>query len=160
MSLDTPHLAENISAEGFSIGVIVSRFNHAITDILLEGALNALKQRDAREEDICIVHVPGAFEIGTIAAAMAESGRYDAVVCLGCVLRGDTAHFDYVCQGVTAAVGSIALRGDIGVGFGVLTVDHEVQAMERLGGTHGHKGEEAALTAIEMAHLLKQLETI
>ena len=104
------------------------------------------------------MHVPGAFEIGTIAAKMVATGRFDAIVCLGCVIRGDTAHFDYVCQGAMDAIGKIAQRGDVGVGNGVLTVDSEEQARERIGGAHGHKGEEAALTAVEVARQLQALE--
>ncbi|HKJ83793.1 MAG TPA: 6,7-dimethyl-8-ribityllumazine synthase [Mariprofundaceae bacterium] len=157
MSLDAPHLSGHVDARGLSIGIVVSRFNGEITRALLDGALSALEAHGASESDIRVVHVPGAFEIGTIAMAMAETGRYDAIVCLGCVIRGGTAHFEYVCQGVTDAVGRVAQRGDVGVGFGVLTVDSEAQARARIGGAHGHKGEEAALTAVEVATLLKQL---
>lgn len=158
MSLDAPHLAGNVNAAGLSIGVIVSRFNAEITEALLAGALQALESHGADEGAIRIIHVPGAFEIGTIAARMADSGRFDAIVCLGCVIRGDTAHFDYVCQGAMEAVGRVAQRGDVGVGNGVLTVDTVEQARERVGGTHGHKGAEAALTAVEVACLLRELE--
>ena len=108
--------------------------------------------------DVMVVHVPGAFELGTIAAKMADSGRFDAIVCLGCVIRGDTAHFDYVCQGAMEAIGKIAQRGDVGVGNGVLTLDTVEQARARIGGAHGHKGEEAALTAVEVAYQLKLIE--
>lgn len=157
MSLCAPHLAGTVNASGLSIGIVVSRFNGEFTEGLLKGALAALEMHGAKDEDIRIIHVPGAFEISTIAMAMAESGRYDAIVCLGCVIRGGTAHFEYVCQGVTEGVGRVAQRGDVGVGFGVLTVDSEAQARERIGGVHGHKGEEAALTAVEVATLLKKL---
>ena len=146
MSLDAPHLAGNVKADELNIGIIVSRFNADITEALLIGALSALKEHGSKE-----------FEIGTIAAAMADSGRFDALVCLGCVIRGDTAHFDYVCEGAMAAIGKIAQRGDIGVGNGVLTLDTIEQARERIGGSHGHKGEEAALTAVEVACQLKWL---
>jgi len=158
MSLDAPHLAGNVNAAGLSIGVIVSRFNAEITEALLAGALDALESHDADPDAIRVVHVPGAFEIGTIAARMADSGRFDAIVCLGCVIRGDTAHFDYVCQGAMEAIGRVAQRGDVGVGNGVLTVDTVEQARERVGGAHGHKGAEAALTAVEVACLLRELE--
>jgi len=153
-----PQLEGSVNAAGLSIGIIVSRFNSSITEALLVGALDALKRHGADEGRLRVVHVPGAFEIGSIAACMADSGRYDAIVCLGCVIRGETAHFDYVCQGVTKAVGRISRRGDIGVGNGVLTVNTEAQARERIGGVHGHKGAEAALTAVEMAHVLASLK--
>ena len=157
MSLDAPHLAGNVSSAGLSIGIVVSRFNGDITEALLVGALSALKEHGSKDEDLTIVRVPGAFEIGTIAAGMANSHRFDAIVCLGCVIRGDTAHFDYVCQGAMDAIGRIAQRGDVGVGNGVLTVDTVEQARERVGGSHGHKGEEAALTAVEVARQLELL---
>lgn len=157
MSLDAPHLSGTVDATGMRIGIVVSRFNAEITEALLSGAVSALKEHGSSDELITIVHVPGAFEIGTITAKMADSGRFDAVVCLGCVIRGDTAHFDYVCQGAMDAIGRIAQRGDIGVGNGVLTVDSDKQARERIGGTHGHKGEEAALTAVEVAEQLNKL---
>lgn len=158
MSLDAPHLAGNVDASGLRVGIIASRFNADITEALLLGALSALKEHGSHDEDLTVVHVPGAFEIGTIAAKMANSGRFAAIVCLGCVIRGDTAHFDYVCQGAMDAIGIIAQRGDVGVGNGVLTVDTLEQARERIGGAHGHKGEEAALTAIEVARQLQALE--
>lgn len=158
MSLDAPHLAGNVDATGLKVGIVVSRFNTEITESLLEGAVRALKEHGSVDVDLMIVHVPGAFEIGTIAAKMANSGRFDAIVCLGCVIRGDTAHFDYVCQGAMDAIGVVAQRGDIGVGNGVLTLDTVEQARARIGGAHGHKGEEAALTAIEVARQLQYIE--
>lgn len=159
MSLDAPHLAGQVDAAGLSIGIVVSRFNASITEALLDGAVEALKLHGADEAALTIVHVPGAFEIGTIAARMADAGSYDAIVCLGCVIRGDTAHFDYVCQGAMDAIGRVAQRGDIGVGNGVLTVETLEQAKARVGGSHGHKGAEAALTAVEVARLLQELES-
>ena len=158
MSLDAPHLAGNVDATGLNIGIVVSRFNHEITEALLSGAVSALLEHGSSEESMTIMHVPGAFEIGTIAAKMANSGRFDAIICLGCVIRGDTAHFDYVCQGAMDAIGKVAQRGDVGVGNGVLTVDSNEQAYERIGGAHGHKGEEAALTAVEVVRQLQALE--
>ena len=158
MSLDAPHLAGTVDASGLRVGIIVSRFNADITEALLIGALSALKEHGSSDEDLTVVHVPGAFEVGTIAAKMANSGRFDAIVCLGCVIRGDTAHFDYVCQGAMDAIGKVAQRGDVGVGNGVLTVDTVEQARERIGGAHGHKGEEAALTAVEVARQLQVLD--
>ena len=158
MSLDAPHLAGNVDATGLRIGIVVSRFNNEITEALLAGAVSALIEHGSSDENMTIIHVPGAFEIGTIAAKMANSGRFDAIICLGCVIRGDTAHFDYVCQGAMDAIGKVAQRGDVGVGNGVLTVDSNEQAHERIGGAHGHKGEEAALTAVEVVRQLQALE--
>jgi len=158
MSLDAPHLAGNVDATGLTVGIVVSRFNNDITEALLAGALGALKEHGCADDAVTVVHVPGAFEIGTIAAKMANTGRFDAIVCLGCVIRGDTAHFDYVCQGAMDAIGTIAQRGDVGVGNGVLTVETHAQALDRVGGAHGHKGEEAALTAVEVVRQLQALE--
>ncbi len=154
MSLDAPHLSGTVDASGLSIGIVVSRFNGSITEALLEGAVNVLKRHGAHDPDMRVLHVPGALEIGSIATRMACSGRFDAVVCLGCVIRGGTPHFDHVCRGVMDAINAIARRGDIGVGNGVLTVNTMEQARERAGGRYGHKGEEAALTAVEMVRLL------
>jgi len=159
MSLDVPQLAGSVDAGGMRVGLIVSRFNGDITTALLDGARQALLDHGAAESDLHIVHVPGALEIGTIAARMAESGRYDALVCLGCVIRGGTAHFDHVCRVSMDMIAGVAARGDIGVGNGVLTVDTHEQARERTGGAHGHKGAEAALTAVEVAILLRQWGT-
>jgi len=157
MSLDAPRFSGAVDASGLRIGIVVSRFNGEITEALLEGAVNALKEHGTSDSDMRVVHVPGALEIGTIASRMAQSGQYDAVVCLGCVIRGGTAHFEYVCRGAMDAVSGVAQRGDVGVGNGVLTVDTIEQARDRVGGRHGHKGAEAALTAVEMAYLLKGL---
>ncbi|MDX8401745.1 MAG: 6,7-dimethyl-8-ribityllumazine synthase [Mariprofundaceae bacterium] len=156
MSLDAPHLGD-VDARGLRAGIVVSRFNEAITTRLLEGAVAALIDAGMDENDITVVSVPGALEIPTIAARMADSGRFDAIICLGCVIRGGTAHFDHVCRVAMDGIGRIALRGDIAVGNGVLTVDDEAQALERTGGAHGHKGAEAALTAIEVCRRLREL---
>jgi len=157
MSLDAPRFSGALDASGLHIGIVVSRFNGEITEALLEGAVNALKGHGANDADIRVVHVPGALEIGAIASRMAQSGKYDAIVCLGCVIRGGTAHFEHVCRGAMDAVSSVAQRGDIGVGNGVLTLDTIEQAKDRVGGKHGDKGAEAALTAVEMARLLEGL---
>jgi len=157
MSLDAPQLCGKVNASGMRIGIVVSRFNAGITDALRDGAVAALLEHGAVEDDLHIVHVPGALEIGTIAARMAESGRFDAIVCLGCVMKGGTAHFEHVCRVSMDMIAAVAMRGDVGVGNGVLTVDSEAQALERCGGAHGHKGEEAALTAVEVAASLKAL---
>jgi len=158
MSLDAPQLSGTVDATGMKIGLIVSRFNGHITEALLAGARDALLQHGAEQDDVHIVHVPGALEIGTIAARMASSGRYDALVALGCVIRGGTAHFDHVCRVSMDMIAAVAARGDIGVGNGILTVDTLEQAEDRIGGAHGHKGAEAALTAVEVASLLASLK--
>ena len=157
MSVDAPRFSGALDASGLRIGIVVSRFNGEITEALLEGAVNTLKEHGTNNVDMRIVHVPGALEIGTIASRMAQSGNYDAIICLGCVIRGGTAHFEHVCRGAMDAVSAVAQRGDIGVGNGVLTLDTIEQAKDRVGGKHGHKGAEAALTAVEMARLLKDL---
>lgn len=158
MSLDAPTLEGTVDASGLRIGIVAARFNEKITNALLEGAVAALIKHGADETLIRCVRVAGALEIGTITQRMAKSQQYDVIVCLGCVIRGGTAHFDYVCQGAMDAINHVARRGDIGVGNGVLTVDTFEQALERTGGAHGHKGAEAALTAVEVALCLKTLE--
>lgn len=160
MSLDAPSLEGTVDASRMRVGIVAARFNEAITDALLDGAVQALIQHGADVADIKVVRVAGALEIGTIAQRMAKSQCYDVIVCLGCVIRGGTAHFDYVCQGAMDAINHVAERGDIGVGNGVLTVDTLEQAQERTGGAHGHKGAEAALTAVEVACALKELEPL
>jgi 6,7-dimethyl-8-ribityllumazine synthase len=157
MSLDAPSLEGTVDATGLRIGIVAARFNEGITNALTQGAIEALLKHGASEENITTVRVAGALEIGTIAQRMAKSHQYEVIVCLGCVIRGGTAHFDYVCQGAMDAINHIAERGDIGVGNGVLTVDTLAQAEERTGGAHGHKGAEAALTAVEVAQALKSL---
>lgn len=158
MSLDAPLLEGTVDASGLRIGIVAARFNEGITDALLSGAIEALLKHGADENQMTSVRVAGALEIGTIAQRMAKSQVYDVIVCLGCVIRGGTAHFDYVCQGAMDAINHIAERGDVGVGNGVLTVDTLEQAQERTGGAHGHKGAEAALTAVQVACVLKELE--
>jgi len=158
MSLDAPHLAGNVDATGMRIGIIVSRFNADITEGLLEGAVTALKEHGASDELMTIIHVPGALEIPTIASALAGTANYDALVCLGCVIQGGTAHFEHVCRVAMDSIGHIAECGDIAIANGILTVDTHAQALERIGGSHGHKGAEAALTAIEIATILRKLE--
>lgn len=159
MSLDAPQLAGKVDAAGMRIGLIVSRFNENITEALLQGAKEALLEHGAHEADLHVVRVPGALEIGTLAARMAEGGHYDALVCLGCVIRGGTAHFEHVCRVSMDMIAFVAARGDIAVGNGVLTVDTLEQAEDRIGGAHGHKGAEAALAAVEVAMLLRQVGT-
>ena len=138
-------------------GIVVGRFNELITSKLLAGALDALKRHGAEEADVEIAWVPGAFEIPLIAQKMAESGRYDAVITLGTVIRGSTPHFDYVANEVAKGVAATSLKTGVPVVFGVLTTDTIEQAIERAGTKAGNKGYDAAVTAIEMANLIKQL---
>lgn len=139
-------------------GIVVGRFNEFITNKLLSGALDALKRHGVLEEEIEIAWVPGAFEVPLIAQKMAESGKYDAVITLGAVIRGSTPHFDYVCSEVSKGVAAINLKTGIPTVFGVLTTDSIEQAVERAGTKAGNKGWEAATTAIEMVNLVKQLQ--
>jgi 6,7-dimethyl-8-ribityllumazine synthase len=148
-----------LDAGGIKIGVIVSRFNHFITEKLLDGALDALKTHGGNEEDLTIVRVPGAFEIPLVAERMAASGKYQALVCLGAVIRGDTPHFEYVSDAVTRGIGKAIWQYRIPVGFGILTTNNVEQAMERSGSKDANKGYEAALTAIEMVSVLRQVSS-
>ena len=144
-------------AGGLRFAVVVSRFNHLICVRLLDGCHRELLARGARSEDVHVVWVPGAFEIPQAAGVLAASGRYDAIVTLGVVIRGGTPHFEYVCSGVTEGVREVMRDTGVPVAFGVLTTDDVPQALDRAGGDHGHKGEEAARVAIEMARLLPRL---
>jgi 6,7-dimethyl-8-ribityllumazine synthase len=146
-----------ISAEGFRFGVIVSRFNDFISSKLVEGALDALKRHGARDEMISLVKVPGSFEIPVTARKMADSGQYDAIICLGAVIRGATPHFDYVAAEVSKGIAAVSLESRIPVTFGVLTTDSLEQAIERAGSKSGNKGWDAAMAAMEMANLFKEL---
>ncbi|MBT1279411.1 6,7-dimethyl-8-ribityllumazine synthase [Thermoanaerobacter sp. CM-CNRG TB177] len=145
-------------AEGKKFGIVVSRFNEFITNKLLEGALDALKRHGALNENIEIAWVPGAFEIPLIAKKMAESKRYDAVIALGAVIRGETPHFDYVANEVSKGIAKISLDTEVPVIFGVLTTDTIEQAIVRAGTKGGNKGFEAAVTAIEMANLIDEIK--
>lgn len=145
-----------LASRELKIGIIVSRFNGFITEKLLEGALEGLRIRGVPDEGITVVRVPGAFEIPLIAEKMAAGGGYHALVCLGAVIRGDTPHFDYVCDAVTRGIGTVISRYQLPIGFGVLTTNNVDQAMERSGSKDANKGYEAALTAIEMANILRQ----
>ena len=145
-------------ARGTRIGIVVSRFNEFISSKLLEGALDCLKRHDIKDEDIEIAWVPGAFEIPLIASKMAKSKKYDAIICLGSVIRGTTSHYDYVCSEVSKGIASVSLQSDLPVIFGVLTTDNIEQAVERAGTKAGNKGFDSALTAIEMVNICKELE--
>jgi 6,7-dimethyl-8-ribityllumazine synthase len=144
-------------AQGLKIGIVVSRYNHFITEKLLDGALDGFKSHGGDDDKVTIVRVPGAFEIPLIADKLAASGRYDALVCLGAVIRGDTPHFDYVCDAVTRGIGAAVQAHKIPIGFGVLTTNDVQQAMERAGAKDANKGYEALLTVVEMISVLRQL---
>ncbi|QEY34397.1 6,7-dimethyl-8-ribityllumazine synthase [Caproiciproducens galactitolivorans] len=144
-------------AEKLKFGIVVSRFNEFISSRLLSGALDTLKRHGAKEEEIEVAWVPGAFEIPLAAKKMAKSGKYDAVICLGAVIRGSTPHFDYVSNEVSKGIASVSLETETPVAFGVLTTDNIEQAIERAGTKSGNKGSDAALTTIEMANLLRKL---
>ena len=151
------HIEGQLIAKGLKFGIIVSRFNNFITERLLEGALDALKRSGAEEDDWDIVRVPGAFEIPLIAKVMAKSKKYDAIICLGSVIRGATPHFAYIATEVTKGIAHLSLENEIPISFGVLITDNIEQAIERAGTKVGNKGFDAAMTAIEMANLARQL---
>mgnify|MGYP001813686259 FL=1 len=146
-----------LDAKGLRFGLLVSRFNSFVSDRLVEGAIDALLRHGAEKDDINIVRVPGAFEIPPTAKQMAESGRYDAIVCLGAVIRGATPHFEYVSAEVSKGVASVSIDSGVPVTFGVLTTDTIEQAIERAGSKAGNKGFDAAVAAVEMANLYKAL---
>lgn len=153
-----PEVVEGqLSAEGLRFAVIVSRFNDFICSRLMEGAMDALKRHGCNEEQIFQIRVPGAFEMPLAAKKLAKSGSYDAIICLGAVIRGATPHFDYVAAEVSKGIANVSLETDIPVSFGVLTTDNLEQAIERAGSKSGNKGYEAAMAAIEMANLFKAL---
>jgi len=145
--------AGKLDASGLSFGIVVSRFNEFITDRLLRSAYDGLLRSGARDRDVEIVRVPGAFEIPSAARTLAETGKYDAIICLGCLLRGDTAHYDVIVNEVTRGIGQSAQETGVPHAFGVLTCDTLEQAIDRAGLKMGNKGFEAALAAIEMANL-------
>lgn len=146
-----------LQAKGLTFGIVVSRFNDFITAKLLDGAVDALVRHGAKEDDIDVVKVPGAFEIPLAAKKLAAKGRYQAIICLGTVIRGSTPHFDYVAAEVSKGVASASLDTGVPIAFGVLTTDTIEQAVERAGTKSGNKGFDSAMTAIEMAQLMKKL---
>lgn len=145
----------NLVAEDIKVGIVACRFNEFIVSKLLSGAIDGLKRHGVKDEEIEIAWVPGAFEIPLVAKKMANSNKYDAIICLGAVIRGSTSHFDYVCAEVSKGVANVSLNTDIPVIFGVLTTDSIEQAIERAGTKAGNKGYDAALSVIEMANLLR-----
>jgi 6,7-dimethyl-8-ribityllumazine synthase len=146
-----------LTAQGKKFVLIAGRFNDFITDRLVGGALDALSRSGVKDEDIEIVKVPGAFEIPLVAKKLAKKGKYDAVICLGAVIRGATPHFDYVSSEVSKGIALVGLESEIPVIFGVLTTDTIEQAIERAGTKSGNKGWDAAITAIEMANLMGEI---
>ena len=147
-----------VAPEGMKVAIVASRFNEIIVNKLLGGAVDGLVRHGVEEENITAAWVPGAFEIPLIASKMAKSGKYDAVICLGAVIRGATSHYDYVCSEVSKGIANVSLASDIPVMFGVLTTDTIEQAIERAGTKAGNKGFECAEGAIEMVNLIKEIE--
>ncbi|WP_306568639.1 6,7-dimethyl-8-ribityllumazine synthase [Faecalispora jeddahensis] len=145
-------------SKNIRIGIVAARFNEFITSKLLSGALDGLKRHEVGEGDIDIAWVPGAFEIPLIASKMAKSAKYDAVICLGAVIRGSTSHYDYVCSEVSKGIAHVSLHSDIPVMFGVLTTENIDQAIERAGTKAGNKGFDCAVGAIEMVNLIREIE--
>jgi len=153
-----PKLIEGrLDAQGLKFGILVSRFNSFISERLVDGAIDALLRHGAAEDELVVVRVPGAFEIPPAAKKMAASGRFDALICLGAVIRGATPHFDYVSAEVSKGIAAVTMEADIPVTFGVLTTDTLEQAIERAGSKAGNKGFDAAMAAIEMASLYRAL---
>lgn len=148
----------SLLAKGLRFALVVSRFNDFIGSKLKEGALDTLLRSGAQENDITVVTVPGSFEIPLIAKVLSQKGGYDAIICLGVVIRGDTPHFDYICSEVAKGISRVSMEGGIPVSFGIITADTIEQAIERAGTKSGNKGRDAALSAIEMANLLKALK--
>lgn len=148
----------NLVSEGLKYGVVVGRFNEFITSKLLGGTLDALKRHGAKDEEVDVAWVPGAFEIPLIAQKMAESGKYDAIITLGTVIRGSTTHYDYVCNEVAKGVAAINLKTGVPTIFGIVTTENIEQAIERAGTKAGNKGWDAAMAAIEMGNLTKQIK--
>lgn len=146
-----------VVSKDIRVGIVAARFNEFIVSRLVGGALDGLKRHDVKEEDIDLAWVPGAFEIPLIASRMAKSGKYDAVICLGAVIRGATSHYDYVCNEVSKGIASVSLASGIPVMFGVVTTENIEQAIERAGTKAGNKGYDCALGAIEMVNLIRRM---
>ena len=146
-----------VSENGIKVGIVAARFNEFITSKLVGGALDGLKRENVKDEDIDVAWVPGAFEIPLIASKMAKSRKYDAIICVGAVIRGSTSHYDYVCSEVSKGIAQVSLANDLPVMFGVLTTDTIEQAIERAGTKAGNKGFECAQGAIEMLNLIREI---
>ncbi len=153
-----PNIIEgNITGRGLKFAIVVSRFNEFITSKLLGGALDMLRRHETNEDDIDVIWVPGAFEIPLLAKKLASSKKYDAVICLGAVIRGSTTHYDYVCNEVSKGIATVGLSTGVPTIFGVVTTENIEQAIERAGTKAGNKGADAAVSAMEMANLLKSI---
>lgn len=151
-------LEGKLVSDKIKVGIVAARFNEFITSKLLSGAVDGLVRHDVKEDDIEVAWVPGAFEIPLIASKMANSGKYDVVICLGAVIRGSTSHYDYVCNEVSKGIASVSLSSGVPVMFGVLTTENIEQAIERAGTKAGNKGYDCALGAIEMVNLIRQID--
>ncbi len=145
-------------SKGIKVAIVAARFNEFITSKLVSGAMDGLLRHDVAEEDVSLAWVPGAFEIPVIASRLAKSGKYDAVICLGAVIRGSTSHYDYVCSEVSKGIASVSLETGVPVMFGILTTENIEQAIERAGSKAGNKGYDCALGAIEMVNLLREID--
>ena len=146
-----------VAPEGMKVGIVAARFNEIIVNKLLGGAVDGLVRHGVEEDNITVAWVPGAFEIPVVASKMAESGKYDAVICVGAVIRGDTSHYDYVCNEVSKGIAQVGLQTKIPVLFGVVTTENIEQAIARAGSKAGNKGYDCALSAIEMVNLMNQM---
>jgi 6,7-dimethyl-8-ribityllumazine synthase len=147
-----------LSSQGLKVAIVASRFNAFVVDRLVDGAVDALVRTGARDEDICVFRAPGSFEIPQVARRVVDQNRFDAVICLGAVIRGGTPHFEYVAGAVTQGITRLAAKAPIPITFGVLTTDTVEQAIERAGAKAGNKGAEAAMAAVEMVSLQKKIE--
>lgn len=152
-------LEGKLSAQGLKFAIIVSRFNSLVTQRLLDGAMDALRRHGADENSITIAWTPGSFELPLVAKKFAQTGKYDAVICLGCIIRGDTPHFEYVASETAKGIAQVMLETGVPTVFGVVTADTLEQALERAGAKAGNRGFDAAMTAMEMANLLREIET-
>lgn len=153
-----PEVTEGgLIATGLEFALVVGRFNSFITSRLLDGALDTLRRHGAEESSLSVVYAPGAFEIPAVAKKLAKRGKYDAIICLGAVIRGETPHFEYISSEVSKGIAQVTMESEIPIAFGVLTCDTTDQAIERSGAKSGNKGADAALSAIEMASLFKKL---
>lgn len=150
-------LEGKLVATDMKVGIVAGRFNEFITSKLVGGAMDGLLRHDVKDEDVDIAWVPGTFEIPLVASKMAKSGKYDAVICLGAVIRGDTTHYDYVCNEVSKGIATVSLESGIPVMFGVLTTENIEQAIARAGSKGGNKGYDCALGAVEMVNLLRTI---
>ena len=148
----------SLVASSMKVAIVAARFNEFITSKLIGGAMDGLNRHGVNEEDVTLAWVPGAFEIPLIASKLAKSGKYDAVICLGAVIRGSTSHYDYVCAEVSKGIAQVSLQSQVPVLFGVLTTDTIEQAIERAGTKAGNKGYDCALSAVEMVNLIREIE--